>query len=617
MNKKLYIFLFSLILFACAKEKENPVEPEIKGITYTLKGYLSEKTRALISDEGEFSWETDDRIAVLDSNSGDLCEFVCTNGDGEFTFTGEPGREYVFTKAWYPASMIKAEDEVTFPGTWNYADLSAAHNFPMSASVQDGNMYFYHLCALMKITVNDVPKNATALTLSSPTVSLSGNFDVTDLGIDDGRIDASGEDVVVEQDEIAVKSVPEIDAETGTGSVSVQLSLTSKQNITVYVPLPCGSYKYAVSLHAGGTQIFQKETKSNKTIDRAVLVRMAALNVPWPATTLQACYDETAVNFEPSDLWGWWKASGLPIGKDISIVDSESSNVYGARHATKKKAGYFVECLSGESALAFPLFQASDIYLSTDCLKFFTLASGSAATLPTEYEVAHFALRGNFGSGSYVTQGTFVKTEDKAKTSGWGWYVVRNVTCTADEAEFKLYANVPTASDGLVVTSTQTRQYVGVGRTLTWSSNGQYPIYYHTTPGMSYDFYLREDLGQVFVYEAGSQGTMDEDRILSLSQYGLYHYNNTSWVYNPGQDQFWTTASSFVLVDGITFDQVQIENLPSTPTVGDAATVTITVTPTIGSVKKTSNVSAEVVKVEEEKVWLLTSDGTGMIVSVQ
>ena len=616
MNKKFSIFLFSLLLIACAKEKEVQIEPEKKGVTYTLKGYLSEKTRALISDEGTFSWETDDRIAVLDSNTGALCEFVCEEGDGVFTFTGEPGQEYVFTKAWYPASMAQTADQVTFPENWNYSDLSAAHNFPMAATVQDGNMYFYHLCALMKITVNSVPKNATALTLSSPNVSLSGTFAVQELGIDDGRIDATGENVVVEAGEIAVKSVPEVDAETGTGVVSVQLDLSAKQDITVYVPLPCGSYKYAVTLNAGDTQVFQKETKSNKTIDRATLVRMAAISVPWPATALQAVYDQTSVSFEESDLWGWWKAGGLPTGKDISIKESGSSIVYGARHATKKKAGYFVECLS-QNALAFPLFQPSDIYLSTDLSKFFTLASGSAAVLPTEYEVAHFALRGNFGSGSYVTKGTFTKTDDKAPSGPWGWYVVRNVTCTADEAAFKLYANVPTPSDGLVVTSTQTRQNVGVGRTLTWSSDGQYPIYYHTTPGMSYDFYLREDLGQVFVYEAGSQGTMDEDRILSLSQYGLYHYNNTSWVYNPGQDQFWTTASSFVLVDGITFDQVQIENLPSTPAVGDAATVTITVTPTIGSVKKTSNVSAEVVKVEEEKVWLLTSNGTGMIVSVQ
>ena len=70
------------------------------------------------------------------------------------------------------------------------------------------------------------------------------------------------------------------------------------------------------------------------------------------------------------------------------------------------------------------------------------------------------------------------------------------------------------------------------------------------------------------------------------------------------------------MTDGITFDQVQVDNLPSAPLVGDSVSVTITVTPTIGSVR-TSTVSANVVKVAGAKVWLLTSDGTGMIVSVQ
>ena len=112
---------------------------------------------------------------------------------------------------------------------------------------------------------------------------------------------------------------------------------------------------------------------------------------------------------------------------------------------------------------------------------------------------------------------------------------------------------------------------------------------------------------------------MDEERILGLSQYGLYYYSNSSWVYNPGRDQFWITGTSpatFVMVDGTTFDQVQVENLPANPLVGDQPTVTITVTPTIGSVKS-SSIQADVVKVEGDKVWLLTSDGTGMIVSVQ
>ena len=623
MSNKFFIFLLSMtVLSACAKVTEDPVPTENEGITYTLKGILSDKTRALISDEGAFSWESGDKVAVLDSNTGDLCEFTSKDGDGIFTFTGEPGREYVFTKAWYPASMAKSDDVLSFPSSWEYSAVSAAHNFPMAAAVQNGEMHFYHLCALLKVTVNNVPKNATALSLSSPSVSLSGDFNVVNLGLDDGRIDATGENVIVEDGEIAVNSVPEIDSDLGEGSVSVLLDLSEKQTISVYIPLPCGSYKYSVKLAADEATVLQRTTSSAKNMDRAALIRMSALNVSWPATTLQACYDDVTVDFGPSDLWGWWKASSLPVEKDISIVDSGTSAQYGVKHSTQKRAGYMVQCLSGGSARTFPLHQASDIYIASDCSKFFFLAAGTGGIdveVPSEYEVAHFDLRGNFDGSGYKTIGNFIRAGDKAPVEGWGWYVVRNVSCSVENIDFKLYANAPYVSEGLVVTSTATRQNAGIGRTLTWDADGQYSIAYRVTPGACYDFYLREDLQQVIVYESGSQGPMYEDRIVGLSQYGLYYYGNSSWVYSPGIDQYWvsgTSPATFVMTDGITFDQVQVDNLPSAPLVGDSVSVTITVTPTIGSVR-TSTVSANVVKVAGAKVWLLTSDGTGMIVSVQ
>ena len=147
MKHHIFFFICSLMLFVCCTQegKEAPAEPAKEGKTYTLTGVLSEKTKALISDEGDFSWESGDRVMVLDSATGDLCEFTCEGGDGIFSFTGEPGREYSFTKAWYPASMVSAADVITFPAAWSYDEVSAAHNFPMAASISDGVMPFHHL----------------------------------------------------------------------------------------------------------------------------------------------------------------------------------------------------------------------------------------------------------------------------------------------------------------------------------------------------------------------------------------------------------------------------------------------------------------------------------------
>ena len=615
--KNEYFLLCGLLLLGCAKVEEETRpddEPVREGITYTLTGELSEQTKALISDEGDFSWEPGDQVAVLDALSGDLCTFTSETGDGKFTFTGEPERTYNFTKAWYPASMAKVADTITFPSEWSYDDLSRAHYFPMAATVTDGRMPFYHLGGLIKLTINDVPKNATSLVFSSEDVALSGTFGITDLGLDDGRVDATGEPVVVENGTIAVKSVSEIEAEEGeAGAVSIGLNLPAKQTVTAYIPLPCGSYRYKITLKVEDTSILEKGTSAAKDIDRAVMVQMKALSVSWPETTLQACYGDTKVDFEAADLWGWFKAPNLPTGQNISLVDKVSGTVYGARHSTQKKAGFFVQCLSGDAAKGFPLYEASDLYISTDRTKFFPAKSGASPTLPAEYEVAHFRLRGSFDGGEYATIGMFTKTEDRAKVSGWGWYVVRNVPCTASQIAFKLYAHSK-ADYGLVVATTTTPQNVGAARGLTWNENGQPAISFNVTSGMNYDFYLREDLQQIILFESGSQGAMDEERIVSLSNYGLYYYNNASWVYTPRLDQTWNTGSTFVMVDGVTFDTVQFANLPASPAVGDEVTVNVTIAPSIGSTT-TPEITARIVKVEGKKVWLLSESGTGMIVN--
>ncbi|MBR3075521.1 MAG: hypothetical protein IKH11_07210 [Bacteroidales bacterium] len=624
MKHYLYILLCALPIFfvRCTPEKEEqPVDIPSEGKTYTLTGIMSEKTRALIDDDGTFSWEAGDEVAVLDSGTGELCVFTSEKVDGVFTFTGEPGREYNFTRAWYPATMVKAADVFTFPSEWQHEELSRACRFPMAATVTDGMMPFYHVAGLLKLTVKDVPANAISLVLSSPDVRLSGDFPVSNLGLDEGRIDADAENVTVEDGEIPLtKAVSEIEAPEGTGSVSISLGLSSMQDVSVYVPMPCGNYKYTIALKTGGETILERTTSSSKDIARADLILMSALSA-WPKCNLKAQYGDVSVDFGPSELWGWFKASGIPAGQNISINDTGSGTVYGVRNSTKKMVGYYIECVpSGSGVHTFPLKQESDIYISSDLSKFFLLAAGSsgeAVVEPTEYEVAHFGLRGNFGSGTYTTVGQFVKAPEKEPVSGWGWYVVRNVPCTAVNIEFKLYANTSSADDGLVVTSTSTRQNAGIGRSLTWTSNGQYPIFYRVSAGVSYDFYLREDLRQIYVYEAGSQGAMDTDRLLELSNFGLYNYADASWICNPGEDQSWITtssASSFVIADGFTYDLVEISGIPASLTVGQTVdNLSVNVSPSIGT-QTSSSLSADVLKVDGDTAWLLSEDGTGMII---
>lgn len=619
-NNHYFLICTLLLAAACTQEgKETPSDTPAEGITYTLTGVLSEDTKALISDDGDFSWENGDRVMVLDSATGDLCEFTCEGGDGVFTFTGEPGREYNFTKAWYPASMVSAADVFTFPDTWQYDDVSRAHNFPMAATVSDGVMPFYHLGGLLKITVKDVPTSATDLVLSSPDASICGSFSVTSVGLNDGQIDAQGENVTVENGEIPfTKSVQEVVSGSGESAVSISLGLATTQDISVYIPLPCGSYNYRITLKAGDTNILEKGTSSAKQIDRASLVIMGALSVQWPSMSLYASYDSMEAEFVPSDIWGWMVARNLPAGKDISIVDKANGNKeYGTRFATSKHIGYFSECGTGSSFAAFPLKDASDLYISTDLKKLFPAADGASATVPTEYEVAHYGLRGNFDGNGYASKGVFMLSEDLPATDGWRWYVVRNVKCAASTIGFKLYGTPYSPTYGVLETGTSVVQRVGVGRSLTRPVSGSTSeVKYSVSPGASYDVYLREDLAYVVVHESGSHGSMDEERFAALSDFGLYNYNGSSWICNSGTDQSWNYGSSFVILDGLTFDQVQFSGMPTSPVPGESSNVSITFAPTIGNTSSAS-VNARVIQIDGTKVWLLSDDGTGMIVNAE
>ena len=633
--KKYSLFLALALLFAlsCQRETDMPERKSAKGkVTYTLTGEISERTKAFIGDDGKFSWELNDAIAVLDATYGKLCTFTCASindqGGGVFTFTGEEGKEYNFTKAWYPVSMVKLENGepvITLPDSWTAEAVQEARSFPIAAAVNGDKLSFYHLGGLLKLTLNDVPKNATSLVLSSSKAGISGDFSIQSVGLNAGKINVTGENVTVEGSEIPVsKAIQEIlPGENGSVTVT-DFNLAAKGSITAYIPLPCGSYPYSVALKVGEEEIMKKTTTRPIEIGRANLVKMSALSPSWSATSLKAKYGSTTVDFVPSDLWGWYVASGLPKDTDIIIVDADDGNKeYGTRFATKKQVGYFCQCFTGGTSGAFPLKEDSDLYVSSDKERVFPLlagASGDAVKLPEEYEVAHYGLRGDFGTGEYASKGIFTKTEDSPADGGnWKWYVVRNVLCTGTPIAFKLYGTVSgnsyIANDGVLETGTTTPQTAGVVRSLARPGGSTYAIQYNVTPGMCYDVYLKEDLTQVIVCEAGSNTTsVDENYLKGLTNYGLYNYNGASYVCAPGIDQTWTEGTgSFVFAKGFTFDQVQFSGLPTNPSIdNNYVDIGVNVTPSIGN-SSSSTVSAKIVKIEGNKLWLLSVDGTGII----
>ncbi|MBR4808739.1 MAG: hypothetical protein IK031_00480, partial [Bacteroidales bacterium] len=254
---KKFPIILALLAIAAGCAKEPVVTPVEEGelVTYSLTASLPDaQVKATISDAGKFNWSAGDEIAVYNSATGSFVTFRSAAGDGNFTADAAPGA--VFTTAYYPASIAVPSDpdKVNLPTAYTQAEAVAGKSFPMKATVSGSTLEFDHLAALLKLTINDVPEQATSLVLSSAK-ALGGTFTV--------GTDGSGDDAILASD--------------GDGDVEITLSNTVRSNISVYVPVPVGTYSYTLSLGNGTVTWLTKSTTSAKTLERGSLHILKAL----------------------------------------------------------------------------------------------------------------------------------------------------------------------------------------------------------------------------------------------------------------------------------------------------------------------------------------------------
>lgn len=282
-------------MVACKKEAEPAGQSTVlpSGTAeYSFKAVLGEPVsvtaKATMDDEGKTTWQAGDEIAVWDQVSGRFVTFTNTSGEGGtavFTFRADEGTEYDFTRAVYPASVAKAYDGVTLPSEYTLEQASSQSVIPLTGYVEaDGEegmlIRFKHLAAMMRFTLEGLPTAARTLEISSPTVSLSGSYALSGNGINDGKTEASGEDMVPQDITPDVKSGGtgagvEIRAVEGSGKVSIDISGRSGRRAAVYVPFPVGAYTYGIALKdADDAVVWNKSVTDIKEVQRAALYRM-------------------------------------------------------------------------------------------------------------------------------------------------------------------------------------------------------------------------------------------------------------------------------------------------------------------------------------------------------
>ena len=173
--KKIIYSLAAVTLFAVGCAKEQPIENKVEDLTptngkvtltATMPNFIDDATKATIDESnGDFSWETTDRILVHYYKESDHSvtkdfTFKCKNpSTGLFESEEDITEGYVIASdaavvAEYP---VRNKEYDYWYDYRTYAD-NPGKSFIMEATVDaEGKLAFEHKSALVKLTINNVP----------------------------------------------------------------------------------------------------------------------------------------------------------------------------------------------------------------------------------------------------------------------------------------------------------------------------------------------------------------------------------------------------------------------------------------------------------------------------
>lgn len=175
MKKLLYtLAAFSFVFVACNKQEIVPEEgtsQEGELTTVTIKARNGDAdTKAAISDGIAFTWTIGDQIAVhTDAGRFYDSDALTTGGaTADFTVSLSGNRNGY---AVYPASVAKSWDgtnlTLTLPSEYTYAQVSGDNTpLPMIADNTGATLNFYHVGALVRLTVPGIPATADKLVIT-------------------------------------------------------------------------------------------------------------------------------------------------------------------------------------------------------------------------------------------------------------------------------------------------------------------------------------------------------------------------------------------------------------------------------------------------------------------
>lgn len=205
---KKYLFIIAAaatVLTACTKElkevSKEAIDDDAKALTYI--GAVSDEViagKALVNDEtAAFTWSTGDQIAVFSGGTYYVSEELSSSYNGQataqFAFADDidAGRTDF---AVYPASLVHngfsaitssvnkhtaAEFSVKLPKNYELEQLQGEQSPAprIAVNVPGQGLQFKSICALLRITLKDVPKGCDHLTVQFPDKKVNGEYVMT------------------------------------------------------------------------------------------------------------------------------------------------------------------------------------------------------------------------------------------------------------------------------------------------------------------------------------------------------------------------------------------------------------------------------------------------------
>ena len=343
-SMKKSIYLAAAIVLATVSCQRDELVPEYN---YSIKATREAgmDTKSTVSDAGSFLWVSGDAIGIYNGSS--FNELTTTQSGASATFTGTVvGTPQ--TCAVFPYDIADTPSSVNLPDSYEWVANQA--NAPMYAEYDASGLAFKHLGGLIKVTVAGVPASATSFVFTADK-DITGTYTINKDG---------------ENGEIKSQS-----AETGKSVTFTFAAAESAREMSFYVPVPVGSYKMAVALKNGETELWSFAGSTSNEITRAKLLIMPKLTI----TSIHGSGEGSVTSVSvPANYSGTYV---LPeTSKDVYVNMDATTNpviITYKDNAEAKPANVFISC--GSNVIGDLSVKLAESHVELSGSKYTTLTS--------------------------------------------------------------------------------------------------------------------------------------------------------------------------------------------------------------------------------------------------